>query len=285
MIGWRNGEWVELPEGAEVSVLHPGPSLFETFALRDRRVACLPDHLDRLHLACPRLGLDPTRLVLGAQASARIWGGVVAGLLARAGLQDAVLRLVVAARPDGLATEWLTARPLAATPAAIDLFQLALRRDAPEWLPRPKSGPWLNSSEAWRELRGFADRPDAEGLQMDAAGNMAECTRSSLAWWDGSFWNFPSVATGRLGGTASAQFRCVLTLAGRPCRDVAVPFPAAARSVIVLRSTFAGGAVPARAVFDGQRRPIWAPSADQAEASEMLAALAAWRAQRCISLA
>mgnify|MGYP007043771201 CR=1 FL=1 len=37
MIGWRQGEWVSLPDGAEVSALVPGPSLFETFAVRAGR--------------------------------------------------------------------------------------------------------------------------------------------------------------------------------------------------------------------------------------------------------
>ena len=73
MIGWRQGEWVSLPDGAEVSALVPGPSLFETFALRAGRIACLADHLDRLALGCPRLGLDPTRLMLGADTSVARW--------------------------------------------------------------------------------------------------------------------------------------------------------------------------------------------------------------------
>ena len=284
MIGWRNGEWVELPAGAEVSALHAGPSLFETFALRAGSIECLPDHLARLHLACPRLGLDPTRLVLGAAANPVAWLGPVRGLMARTGLTDAVLRLMVAARPDGMATEWLTARPLPATPAAMDLFILGTRRNAPEWLPRPKSGPWRNSSDAWRELRGFANRPNAEGIQLDAQGSVSECTRSSLAWWDGAAWCFPAVATGRLSGTAAAQFRGVLGTAGRAVRDVASPFPVHAESIVVLRSTFAGGATLAASVSDERRATIWTANKHQLEAMDMLAALAAWRAQRCISL-
>ena len=285
MIGWRQGEWVTLPDGAEVSALVPGPSLFETFAVRSGRIACLADHLDRLALACPRLGLDPTCLMLGADATTARWSAPVGGLLGRNTLTDAIVRLLVAPHGDGMATEWLTVRPLPATPSAIDLYQLSLRRDAPEWLPRPKSGPWQNSSDAWRELRIVADRPDAEGVQFDARGCLSEGSRSSLAWWDGESWNFPAVETSRLPGTTSAQLRSVLAQAGRPVRDVSWPgFPSSAQSMLVLRSTFDGGALLARS-YHAEGRLTWQPSGPQAEATRALALLAAWRAQRCISFA
>jgi branched-subunit amino acid aminotransferase/4-amino-4-deoxychorismate lyase len=285
MTGWRQGEWVALPAAPEVSALVAGPSLFETFALRSGRVACLGDHLDRLAAACPRLGLDPSRLMLGAAASRAAWSAPLGGLLGRNALTDAIVRLLVAPRGDGLATEWLTVRPLPATPSAIDLYQLTLRRDAPEWLPRPKSGPWQNSAAAWRELRALADRPDAEGVQLDARGCLSEGTRSSFAWWDGESWNFPAAETGRLPGTAMAQLRSVLTQAARPVRDVSWPgFPANALSMLVLRSTFDGGAVAARS-YHADGRLVWQPSGAQAEAARALALLAAWRAQRCISFA
>ena len=276
---------MEVPDGADVATLEPGPSLFETFALRDGRVACLADHLTRLSTACPRLGLDARRLHLGAGANREAWSPILHKLLGAAGLTDAIVRLLVAARPDALAREWLTVRPLPPTPSSIDLFALQTRRDAPEWLPRPKSGPWRNSAAAWRELKAIADRTDAEGVQLDAAGHVSEGTRSSLAWWDGARWCFPAVATGRLPGTASAQFRSVVAQAGRPCLDVAEPFPVHARSIVVLRSTFLGGAVLARSHRSVSGEPLWSPAPEQAEASARLADLAAWRAQRSVSLA
>lgn len=285
MIGWRQGEWVTLPDGAEASALFPGTSLFETFALRSGRIACLGDHLDRLAAGCPRLGLDPRLLMLGAAPQAPRWSAPLGGLLGRNALTNAVVRLLVAPRGDGMATEWLTVRPLPPTPSAVDLYQLTLRRDAPEWLPRPKSGPWKNSSEAWRELRVLADRPDAEGVQFDSRGCLSEGTRSSLVWWDGESWNFPAVETGRLPGTAMAQLRSVLAQAGRPARDVSWPgFPTNARAMLVLRSTFDGGAVLARS-YHADGRLAWQPSGAQEEAARAVALLAAWRAQRCISFA
>jgi 4-amino-4-deoxychorismate lyase len=285
MIGWSQGEWVTLPDGADVASLVPGPSLFETFALRGGRVACLADHLDRLAAGCPRLGLDPARLMLGVDATVARWSAPLGGVLGRNALTDAIVRLLVAPRGDGLAAEWLTVRALPATPPAIDLYQLAMRRDAPEWLPRPKSGPWKNSADAWRELRAFADRPDAEGVQLDARGCLCEGTRSSFAWWDGASWNFPAVETGRLPGTAMAQLRSVLAQADRPVRDVSWPgFPTTAESALVLRSTFDGGAVLARS-YHADGRLVWQPAGPQVEAVRALALLAAWRAQRCISFA
>jgi branched-subunit amino acid aminotransferase/4-amino-4-deoxychorismate lyase len=285
MLAWCSGDYVEVPDGADVATVQPGPCLFETFAVRGGQVACLPDHLARLAAACPRLGLDARRLHLGAAANPQAWGPILRRLFAAAGLTDGIARLIVAARPDALAREWLTVRPLPPTPAAFDLFALRTRRDAPEWLPRPKSGPWRNSAEAWRELRTIADRADAEGVQFDAAGCVSEATRSSLAWWDGERWCFPAVSTGRLPGTAAAQFRSVATQAGRSCVDVAGAFPTDARSVIVLRSTFAAGGVLARSYQPLDAAAAWRPTADQAEAQARLADLARWRAQRSVSLA
>ena len=284
MLAWRSGDYLDVPEGADVATVQPGPCLFETFAVRGGRAECVPDHLARLALACPRLGLDPRRLLLGAAPEPAVWGPILRKLLAKAGLGEAIVRLIVAARPDGTATEWLTLRPLPPTPAGLDLFALRTPRDAPEWLPRPKSGPWRNSADAWRELRTLADRPDAEGVQCDAAGHVSEATRSSLVWWDGARWCFPAVSTGRLPGTAAAQFRSVVAQAGRSCADVATPFPMDARSVVVLRSTFLGGGVRARG-YVGPAGFAGAPAADESEAVARLAELAAWRAQRSVSLA
>ena len=223
--------------------------------------------------------------MLGSSSLAERWSAPLGGVLGRNALTEAIVRLLVAPRGDGLATEWLTVRPLPVTPSAVDLYQLTLRRDAPEWLPRPKSGPWKNSSDAWRELRALADRPDAEGIQLDARGCLSEGVRSSLAWWDGACWNFPAVETGRLSGTAMAQLRGVLIQAGRPVRDVSWPgFPASAESLLVLRSTFDGGAVLARS-YHAEGRLAWQPTGPQTEATRALALLAAWRAQRCISFA
>lgn len=285
MNAWRQGEWVVLPDGAEVSVVHAGPSLFETFALRGGRVECAADHLARLALACPRLGIDPARLFLGSAPRPERWQPVLRELLRRAGLADAIVRLQVVPRPDMLATEWLTVRPLPETPAAMDLIELRTRRDRAEWLPRPKSGPWLNSSAAWAELRHRDPRPDVEGVQLDEAGMVSEATRSSLIWLDEQGWSFPPPSTGCLPGTVAAQLRALLVRSGRPVREHAAPFPPTARAALLLRSTFVSGAVPARSYADAEGRIRWRAGGLPEEVVQALCALAAWRAQRAVSLA
>lgn len=288
MLAWCSGNYLQVPDGATVADLEPELSLFETFALRQGRVECLGDHFARLALACPRLGINPARLYLGAGPARERWAPILQKLLAEAQLTDAIVRLVVKMRPDALAREWLSVRPLPPTPAGLDLFSLESLRDAPEWVPRPKSGPWQNSARALQELKKYTARPDVEGVQFSARNCVSECTRSSLAWWAQGAWHLPAPETGCLPGTASAQFRSVVQQAGREVCEVTVPFPAAAASVVVLRSTFAGGAVLARqfisACGTGEPKVLWEAAGEQPEAMARLAELAAWRAQRSVSL-
>jgi branched-subunit amino acid aminotransferase/4-amino-4-deoxychorismate lyase len=284
MLAWRDGDWLTVPEGATVAQLCPGPSLFETFALRGGRVEAWEDHLARLALACPRFGLDPRRLTLGAGPAPELWAAPLRKLLDRAGLTDAIVRLVVAPDGAGGAAEWLTVRPLPPTPPSLELRLLRTVRDEPEWLPRPKSGPWRNSAEAGRELAALADPARTEGVQFDAQGHVSEGVRSSLAWREGGTWHFPAVATGCLPGTAAAQFRAALRAAGQPSRDVTAPFPVAAESIVVLRSTLAGGGVLASRAHEADGRPCWQASGAEAAARAALAALATARAQRSVSL-
>jgi branched-subunit amino acid aminotransferase/4-amino-4-deoxychorismate lyase len=284
MLAWRDGDWLNVPDAATVEQLAPGPSLFETFALRAGRVVALADHLARLAQGCARFGLDPARLRLGAAPDPALWSPIVRKLLARAELTDAIFRLIVI--PDGVggAVEWLTVRPLPATPPSLSLRLLRTVRDEPEWLPRPKSGPWRNSAAALRELAAVADTNDTEGLQCDARGHLSEGPRSSLAWLESGRWYCPAAATGRLPGTAAAHFRAVLVAAGREVGEVAAPLPMQATAWIVLRSTFVDGGVPAHEVRGVDGGLLWQPPASAPEAHAMLAALAAARAQRCMNL-
>ncbi len=285
MLAWGSGNYVEVPDGATVADLEPELSLFETFALRQGRVECLSDHFARLALACPRLGLNPARLYLGAGPTRDRWAPILQKLLAAAQLTDAIVRLIVKMRSDVLAHEWLTVRPLPPTPLGIDLFSIETWRDPPEWYPRPKSGPWANSARGLKELKKVADRPDAEAVQFALNHRLSEGTRSSLAWWADGAWHFPDPLTCYcIPGTAAAQFRSVVQQAGREVREVAVPFPANALSMVVLRSTFAGGAVLARNYFSRRGEVAWQAAAEQPEATARLAELAAWRAQRSVSL-
>lgn len=283
MLAWRSGDWVDVAAGATVAQLHPGPSLFETFALRAGRVEAPEDHLARLAAAAPRLGIAMDGLTLATTTSPAAWGPVLRPLLAHAGLVDAIVRLVVVPGEPGRATEWVTVRPLPPTPPSLGLRLLRTVRDEPEWTPRPKSGPWLNSAEALRELGAVADPALTEGLQRDARGHLCEGARSSLAWFEGSRWCFPAASTGLLPGTAAAQFRAVLRAAGRVVAEVAAPFPAPAAAIVVLRSTLAGGGVVAHEARDDAGAVVWRPT-DGTEARARLGELAAARAQRCVNL-
>jgi len=58
--------------------------------------------------------------------------------------------------------------------------------------------------------------------------------------------------------------------------------PHRADAILVLRSTLPGGAAAVSRWDDASGRPLW--SGDPAAARPLLTALAAWRAQRCVSL-
>ena len=153
-------------------------------------------------------------------------------------------------------------------------------RDAAEWLPRPKSAPWANSMAATIELRSLGVGAGVEGVQFDARGFVSEGSRSSLAWVEGGVLHVPAESTGRLPGTALGQ---LIHCAGLPVRAVESAVPVRAEVVLLLRSTLPGGAAAVSHWDDVDGRPLW--SGDPAAARPLLAALAAWRAQRCISFA
>jgi branched-subunit amino acid aminotransferase/4-amino-4-deoxychorismate lyase len=243
-------------------------AFFETIALRAGAVACLDDHLARLRAGLSRAGLVPGPLAVGDQAAWRAALGVLGG-------QEGVLRLVVG--PD---FEELGLRALLPSPEVFRLRSLRTVRDAPEWFPRPKSAPWANSLAATVELRTLGVGVGVEGVQFDARGFVSEGSRSSLAWLEDGVLHVPAETTGRLPGTALGQLiRC----ADRPVRAVEAPVPVRAEAILVLRSTLPGGAAAVARWDDVDGRPLW--SGDPAVARPLLGALAAWRAQRCISFA
>lgn len=262
----RNGV---LAEGDATPGSFPaGAAFFETVALRAGAVECLEDHLARLRAGLERAGLVPGPLAAGDLAAWR-------AALALLGGRDGVLRLVV-----GEGFEELGLRALLPSPEVFRLRTLRTARDAAEWLPRPKSAPWANSLAASVELRTSGEGAGVEGVQHDARGFVSEGSRSSLAWVEGGVLHVPAESTGRLPGTALGQLiRC----AGLPLREVESGVPVGAEAVLLLRSTLPGGGAAVARWDDAEGRPLW--SADPAAARPLLRALAAWRAQRCISLA
>lgn len=264
---WRNGEIV--PGDVSPGAFPDGARCFETIALRAGRVECLDDHLARMQAALGHLGLRHGALAAGDLGA---WRRALGAL--RPG--DAILRLVAG---DGF--EELGARPILSSPETFALRTLRTARDAPEWLPRPKSAPWTNSLAATAELRALGLPDGTEGVQLDARGFVSECTRSSIAWLRDGALHVPDASTGRLPGTALAQ---LLACAGVDVIEVAAPAPAGADAVLVLRSTLPGGGAAATAWSDAEGREIWR-ARDLATARRLLAALAGWRGQRSVSLA
>lgn len=245
-----------------------GAAFFETIALRAGALECLDDHLARLRAGLTRAGLAPGPLAAG---DASAWSAALRLL----GGKEGVLRLVV-----GPGFEELGLRALLPSPEVFRLRSLRTVRDAPEWLPRPKSAPWANSLAASVELRALGAGAGVEGVQFDARGFVSEGSRSSLAWVEAGALHVPAETTGRLPGTALGQLiRC----AGLPVRAVETGVPVRADTILVLRSTLPGGASAVSHWDDVDGRPLW--SGDPAAARPLLAALAAWRAQRCISFA
>ncbi|MFM9015900.1 MAG: hypothetical protein ACKOLZ_00050, partial [Verrucomicrobiota bacterium] len=153
-------------------------------------------------------------------------------------------------------------------------------RDAPEWLPRPKSAPWANSLAASVELRSLAVGAGVEGVQFDARGRVSAGSRSTLAGLEDGVLHVPAASTGRLPGTALAQLvRC----AGLPVVEAQSAVPVRADAVLVLRSTLPGGGAAVDAWDDAEGRRVW--SGDLAAARPPLGLLAAHRAQRALRLA
>lgn len=264
---WRDGSL--LPGDASPGSFPEGAALFETIAVRQGRVECLDDHLARLGAALGRLGLPRGPLAAGDLGA---WREAFAAL----GKPDAILRLVV-----GPGFEELGARPILPSPLNFRLRNLRTVRDAPEWLPRPKSAPWANSLRATRELRALDEPPGAEGVQLDARGFVSECSRSNLAWVRNGRLETPAASTGRLPGTALAQ---LVACADLPVVEVESPPPTDSNCVLVLRSTLPGGAARASHWVDADNRTLWTVYSGSV-AERLLARLAAHRAQRTVSLA
>lgn len=264
---WRNGTLV--PGDASPGAFPPGAALFETVAVRQGRVECLADHLARLANGLDHLGLPRGPLAAGDLDA---WRDAFAAL----GKPDAILRLVV-----GPGFEELGARLILPSPPTFRLRNLRTVRDAPEWLPRPKSAPWANSLAASVELRQSGVGAGVEGVQLDARGFVSEGSRSSLAWVADGRLHLPDASTGRLPGTAQAQ---LVAVAGLPVVAVATAVPGRADTVLLLRSTLPGGGAPVEAWDDAEGRPLWSAQ-DLSPARDLLARLAAHRAQRSVSLA
>lgn len=283
MQAWTNEKFITVPDQATVSQISPDFCLFETFALRGGRVESSEVHEARMMSGLEHLNLDKNKLHLNFSNKLHQWGPILKNLLSTEKLTDAIVRWMVVPNNDGILTEWVTVRALPATAVSLDLFLLKTVRDEAEWLPRPKTGPWKNSQTALDELMNLSQGIDVEGIQFDSLRNTSDCTRSALAWWDGTEWFTPSKETQCLSSTSLQTFQNSLR-SKKQIKAVAQPFPYHAQSIIVLRSTFEGGAVMVKNVFKSDGKSVWTAQPNQDETRSALTHLKEFRVQRSVSL-
>ena len=283
MQAWTNQKFMTVPDQATVSQITPNFCFFETFALRGGRVESPEVHEVRMMSGLDHLNLDKNKLHLNFSDKLHHWKPILKNLLSTEKLTDAIVRWMVVPNTDGTLTEWVTVRALPASPVSLDLFLLKKVRDKAEWLPRPKTGPWKNSQAALDELKNLSPGIDVEGVQSDQHGNISDCTRSALAWWDGVEWFTPSQETQCLSSTSLQTFQNSLR-SKQPIKMANQPFPSNAQSLIILRSTFVGGGVMIKNVFNSERALVWSAPPNQDEARSALTHLKEFRAQRSVSL-
>lgn len=283
MQAWTNQKFMTVPSQATVSQISPDFCLFETFALRGGRVESPEVHEARMMSGLDHLNLDKNKLHLNFSDKLHHWAPILKNLLATEKLTDAMVRWMVVPSKEGALTEWVTVRALPTTPPSIDLFLLKTIRDNAEWLPRPKTGPWKNSQAALDELKNLSPRLDVEGIQYDQHGNISDCTRSALVWWDGTEWFTPSKETQCLSSTSLQTFQNSLR-SKKQIKAVTQPFPYHAQSLIVLRSTFEAGAVLVKNVFNSNGELVWTAQPNQDEVRSALTHLKEFRVQRSVSL-
>lgn len=284
MLAWSNQKFLAVPAGATVAQISPHLSFFETFAVRGGVVAGADEHEARLKSALRHQKIDFDKLHLNFTSKKKNWSSILVKLFSHEKIKDGVVRWIIIPGLNETVTEWVTVRALPPTPPQVDLFILKTPRDQSEWIPRPKAGPWLNSQTASEELKMISPRADIEGLQLDAAGNISDCTRSALAWFDGQNWLVTSSATQSLASTTRQQLMECLKNQNQTVISASQPFPTRAQSIIILRSTFDGGGVCVQRVYHSDHSLKWSAAADQSAAQKLLINLKSFRAQRSVSL-
>ena len=184
-----------------------GPGFFETFRTSGGRVHGWPRHRARLARACAAAGLSPGPAALGLGDGGSL-GAAVRALLGAHGWADAMMRLTLTAGdPGGPPRERLSARPLPPSDPeeGIGLRVLAVRRDAGEWLPRPKSLAYDNVLRGVRERarRGVAAADEGLFLAREA-GWVVETPRRAIVWSRGGGLSCADPAVGPIESTGLA---------------------------------------------------------------------------------
>jgi 4-amino-4-deoxychorismate lyase len=205
-----------------------GAGAFETFRTYGGKCFLLEQHRERMWRTLRPLRIEKMDTLLAADLS-RL-ESAAGELLAAEGLADAVFRYTVSAGPGGFGLpsgpyrepwDMLTIRPLPPQPPAsgVPLRVLETRRDSGEQFPRGKSLAYLNSLFAWRELQLATDGTGAQGLMLDARGNVCEGVTCNIFWIHGGTLFTPSVETGLLPGVHRAHLLGLAPAAGLTVRE------------------------------------------------------------------
>ncbi|MFT6661837.1 MAG: branched-chain amino acid aminotransferase/4-amino-4-deoxychorismate lyase [Maricaulis maris] len=206
-IAFKDGDWLETGQTgwalADRGVLL-GDGLFETLHVIKGKVVRLDRHMARLTRSAAELGLPGPR---DGDSIAEL----VAELVARNALKDAIVRLTLTAgpglrgleRPEELVPSLtLTAAPRLAPPASIRLALSEVRRSPASLAARHKTLSYMDNIQARRQARGHgADM----ALLLDTRGNVSGCDCANVFWLIGGEVYTPATACGVLAGTVRAE--------------------------------------------------------------------------------
>ena len=242
-----------------------GAGAFETFRTYGGRGFLLERHWERLRRTLDRLCIENMDTLLFADASRM--QAAVDELLAAQGGGDGVLRYTVSAGVGGFGLpagpyrepwDMLTSRALPPGPSAegVALRVLDTRRDNGEQTPRGKSLAYLNSLFSWRELQAIGE-PGAQGLMLDAAGNLSEGVTCNVFWIQGGALFTPSVETGLLPGVHRAHLLALAPQAGLEVCEGCWPPEALAGAEAVGLINAATGPVKVREVAGVAGNTLW----------------------------
>ncbi|HEV2574604.1 MAG TPA: aminotransferase class IV [Beijerinckiaceae bacterium] len=220
---WLNGHLVD-DRQARIAPSDRGfllaDGLFETFRAHNGKVLWLTSHLERLRAGAKQLDIP---IAFSNDAI----GNGLNGLVQKAGLSDAALRLTLTRGPSNKRGLWPSEEPahptllasiapyVAASPAQLIVSQ-STRRNEHSPLSRLKVLAYGDALVAKREAlaRGATD-----AVLLNTQGDIACCTVGNLFIRDGNGWATPRLEDGVLNGLARAR---VLQALGARERRIAV---------------------------------------------------------------
>lgn len=206
---WLNGHLIDDSE-ARIAPSDRGfllaDGLFETFRARNGKVLWLTSHLERLRAGAQQLDIP-------IPFSDAAIGNGLDGLIQKAGLSDAALRLTLTRGPSNKRGLWPSEDPahptllasiapyVAASPAQLIVSQTT-RRNEHSPLSRLKALAYGDALIAKREAlaRGATD-----AVLLNTQGDVACCTVGNLFIRDGNGWATPRLEDGVLNGLARAR--------------------------------------------------------------------------------